>query len=170
MASKYIFVGLMGSGKSILGKLLASRLSLKLVDLDDLIVERAGKSIPAIFEESGEQVFRQLESDLLQDVLCSDEPIIVATGGGAVLSEHNRQCMKEKGKVVWLDASPEILATRITGDSNRPLLQAVDPLQRMQQLSQERSPLYAEVADLYINTGELSDQEAVDKIASFLSE
>ena len=160
----------MGSGKSILGKQLASRLSLKLVDLDDLIIHRAGKVIPEIFKHDGEQAFRDLESRLLAEVLADDNQQIIATGGGAILSADNRVLMKQSGQVIWLGASPEVLAKRITGDSNRPLLADVDPLEKVKALSAERNPLYEEVADLYVDTGKLSDEESIEKILEFLSD
>jgi shikimate kinase len=167
---KILFIGLMGSGKSILGKQLASRLSLVLVDLDEKIVLQEGRSIPQIFEDDGEKAFRALESASLVDVLASDKPQVIATGGGAILSAENRALMKEKGKVIWLDASAEILAARISGDSNRPLLNDVNPLNKMLKLTAQRNPLYAEIADLRIDTGKLTDKEAVAKIVAFLSE
>ena len=165
-----VLVGLMGSGKSILGKQLASRLSLELVDLDDLIVSQAGKTIPEIFKGEGEEAFRALESELLAEVLAQDDEQIIATGGGAILSAENRAMMKRSGRVIWLDASPTVLAERIAGDTNRPLLDDVDPLFKMISLATQRNPLYAEVADLRVDTEKLSDEEAVAKIINFLSD
>lgn len=165
-----VLVGLMGSGKSILGKLVASRLSLKLVDLDDYIVAQAGKTIPEIFKDEGEEAFRALESRLLAEVLAQGDEQIIATGGGAVLSAENRALMKQAGHVIWLDASPIVLAERIAGDTNRPLLDDVDPLFKMISLATQRNPLYAEVADLRVDTEKLSDEEAVAKIINFLSD
>ena len=160
----------MGSGKSTIGKLLASRLSLPFVDLDDLIVSQAGKTIPDIFQDEGEEAFRALESRLLAEVLMRDSEQVIATGGGVILSAENRALMKESGRVIWLDASPVVLAKRIAGDSNRPLLDGVDPLFKMISLAAQRNPLYAEVADLRVDTERLSTQEAVDTITAFLSE
>ena len=165
-----VLVGLMGSGKSILGKQLASRLSLELVDLDDFIVSQAGKTIPEIFKDEGEEAFRALESKLLAEVLAQDDEQIIATGGGAILSAENRELMKHGGRVIWLDASPTVLAERIAGDANRPLLDGVDPLFKMISLAMQRNPLYAEVADLRVDTEKLSDEEAVAKIINFLSD
>ncbi len=165
-----IHVGLMGSGKSTIGKLLASRLSLSFVDLDDFIVSQAGKTIPDIFQDEGEEAFRALESRLLAEVLMRDSEQVIATGGGVILSAENRALMKESGRVIWLDASPVVLAKRIAGDRNRPLLDDVDPLFKMISLATQRNPLYAEVADLRVDTEKLSTQETVDTIAAFLSE
>ncbi len=165
-----ILIGLMGSGKSTIGKLLASRLSLSFVDLDDLIVSQAGKTIPDIFQDEGEEAFRALESRLLAEVLMRDSEQVIATGGGVILSAENRALMKESGRVIWLDASPVVLAKRIAGDRNRPLLDDVDPLFKMISLATQRNPLYAEVTDLRKNTEKLSTQETVDTIAAFLSE
>lgn len=165
-----ILVGLMGSGKSILGKQLASRLSLVFVDLDEKIVEQEGKSIPQIFTDDGEGAFRSIECNCLASVLDSKGSQIIATGGGAILSAKNRAFMEEKGTVIWLDANVEVLAARISGDKNRPLLNDVNPLEKMMELTAQRNALYAEVADLRIDTGLLSDKEAVAKIVAFLSE
>lgn len=162
----------MGSGKSTLGKLLASQafFSCDFVDLDEVIVERAGKKIPEIFAEHGEAYFRELESECLADMLQSDITLVIATGGGAILAENNRVVMKEKSRVIWLDASPQELSRRISGDSNRPLLHDVDPLEKMMALTAQRNPLYAEIAELKIDTETMTDQEAVAKIMAFLSE
>ncbi len=160
----------MGSGKSTIGKLLASRLSLSFVDLDKVIVSQEGKVIPDIFNAAGEAGFRKLEGECLAEVLKRSEPQVIATGGGAILSEANREMMKQSGIIVWLDADVEVLAKRISGDANRPLLNDVNPLEKMKALTGQRNPLYAEVTDLRIDTGKLSAKEAVDKIAAFLSE
>ncbi len=160
----------MGSGKSTIGKLLASRLSLQLVDLDDFIVEKAGKEIPQIFADEGEQIFRDMESELLEQVVKSGIHQVIATGGGVVLSAKNRELIQEEAAVIWLDAPVEVLAGRIAGDANRPLLENVHPLDKMKALAEERNDLYAEVSHLRVDTGKLSDKEAVDKVVHFLSE
>ncbi|MDX8405313.1 MAG: shikimate kinase, partial [Mariprofundus sp.] len=115
-----ILVGLMGSGKSSIGRRLAAYMDLPLIDLDDYIVEQAGRSIPEIFERNGEPAFRQMETNALRDVI--DKHAVIATGGGIVECEENRLILKAHPPVIWLKASPEFLADRIDGDSNRPLI------------------------------------------------
>ncbi|MDQ6995433.1 MAG: shikimate kinase [Mariprofundaceae bacterium] len=147
-----ILIGSMGAGKSTVGRRLAARLSVPCVDLDAVIVEHAGCSIPKIFEGQGEAAFRALESEYLK-TLCEDgNHKVLATGGGAVLSEANRHVMQQSGFVIWLDAKPEVLAKRISGDRNRPLLKGVPPLQRARELDAQRRPLYKACSDLRIDT------------------
>jgi len=168
-----ILIGLMGSGKSTLGRQLASQafFSGSFVDLDALIVKQTGKSIPDIFAEKGAASFRELESRCLAETLQLPGKKVIATGGGAILSATNRALMKERGgAIIWLDASPEMLAERISGDKNRPLLDGANPLEKMITLTEQRNPLYAEIADLRIDTGVLSNKEAVAKIMTFLSD
>ncbi|MDQ7002043.1 MAG: shikimate kinase [Ghiorsea sp.] len=167
-----MLVGLMGSGQSILGKQLASRLSLDFIDLDDRIVKYAGKPIPDIFEQDGEMAFRTLESSMLEQALLPEDgkASVLATGGGTVLSRGNRELMQKCGQVIWLDASPTELARRISGDENRPLLNGVDPLFKMISLATQRNALYAEVADLRVDTEALNDEESIAKMIDFLSE
>jgi len=163
----------MGSGKSTLGKQLAAQAffsDAEWVDLDALIVEQQQKSIPQIFAEHGEAAFRLLERDGLARLLMEDKSFIIATGGGAILSAENRALMQQKSTVIWLDATVDVLAGRIAGDGNRPLLDAVDPLLKMQTLSKQRNPLYAGVADLCVDTGLLETQEAVAFILAFMAE
>jgi shikimate kinase len=166
-----ILVGPMGAGKTTIGRLLAARIAFDFIDLDDVIVEWTGKTIPAIFEEHGECLFRALESEMLASFCTA--PVsrhVLSTGGGAVLLAANRQRMHRAGPVVWLHADPEVSAARITGDANRPLLKEADPLTKARELAGFRTPLYEAVADLKIDTGRRSAQEAVDDICTFLSE
>jgi len=164
MNSSIILIGSMGAGKSTIGRRLAARLKLPCVDLDQIIVEQAGKSIPSIFEDEGEGAFRVLESQCLKDVCSDGVAKIIATGGGVVLTEDNRDIMQQSGFVVWLDASAETLARRIRGDSNRPLLHGVNPLQRAKELDAQRRPLYKNCADLRIDTAVLRVPQSVKVI------
>lgn len=158
----------MGAGKSTIGRQLAARLHIPFVDLDEAIVARAGKSIPKIFEEDGECIFRSLEGETLA-ALCTDgQSRVLATGGGVVMSAPNRRRMKKAGPVIWLDASVETLASRISGDDNRPLLRGADPLQKTRELSRARSPYYEQCADLTVDTEMLDVDQAVDAIMGFV--
>lgn len=162
-----ILVGLMGSGKSSIGRRLARHLNLPLIDLDDYIVEKAGRSIPQIFEQDGEAVFRQMETESLGEVL--KKPAVIATGGGAVLSEENRALLKSHPPVIWLKASPEFLARRIAGDSNRPLIAGGNTLKTLRHLAEVRYPLYQQCADFTLPRGDMKKQEAMRAIIEFLS-
>jgi len=163
-----ILIGSMGAGKSTIGRLLAARLGLDCVDLDAVIVEKADKNIPRIFEEDGECVFRALEAESLQ-LLCADGiDKVLATGGGAVMSAPNRERMKQAGKVIWLDAPPEVLAKRIAGDSNRPLLKGVDVLAKAKQLDDQRRKYYEMSSDFRVDTSVMSASKAVDAIIAFI--
>lgn len=161
----------MGAGKTTIGRLLAARFALAFIDLDEVIVERAGKPIPTMFAQQGECLFRALESEMLA-LYCTDdrEGRVLSTGGGAVLLAANRERMRRCGTVVWLHAAPEVSAARIEGDANRPLINGVDPLAKARELARIRTPLYEAIADLRIDTGRRSAQEAVDDIHAFLSQ
>ena len=162
-----VLVGLMGSGKSSIGRRLAKYLKVPLIDLDEYIVEKDGRSIPEIFEQDGEAFFRQLETDALREVL--GKAAVIATGGGAVMSEENRQLLKAHPPVIWLKASPRFLAKRIDGDSNRPLIAGGDTLQKIKDLADMRYPLYEECADYTLPRGDMKKPEALNSIIVFLS-
>ena len=148
-------VGLMGAGKTSVGKLLARRLGKTFYDCD-LEIERAtGVRVPVIFDIEGEPGFRARERKILSE-LVQRSPVVLATGGGAVLSEQNRKLLKEHGTVVYLCASPQDLWRRTRHDRNRPLLQTADPLAKLTELYKERDPLYREVAHLVVDTGNQS--------------
>lgn len=161
-----ILVGLMGSGKSSVGRRLAKRLDIPLIDLDDYIVTKAGRSIPEIFAEQGEEAFRDMESEALREVL--GKPAVVATGGGVVMREENRELLKAHPPVIWLKASPEFLADRIDGDSNRPLIAAGETLKKLQALAEVRYPLYEACADYIVPRGEMKKRKVLQSILRFL--
>lgn len=160
----------MGAGKSTIGRLLAARLRILFTDLDELIVELAGKSIPRIFEEDGECVFRATEGSLLDKLVSDGEKKVLATGGGVIMSAPNRDRLKKGGPVIWLDVLPEVSAQRISGDANRPLISGIDPLQKARELDRMRRSKYEACADFRVDTGSMSAEEAVDAIIAFLSE
>ena len=146
-----ILVGPMGSGKSTLGAALAARLGLGFVDVDACIVAIAGMSIPDIFATEGEAGFRDREAQALADAL-AHQPAVVATGGGAVLRQANRDAMQAVGCVVYLHVSTQEQLRRIEGDRNRPLLGSDAPAQRLAELQSQREPLYRQIANLVIDT------------------
>jgi shikimate kinase len=148
-------VGLMGAGKTTVGRILARRLRLRFYDADHEVERRCGVKIPVIFEIEGEAGFRAREEQVLAD-LAALEGIVLATGGGAVLSEDNRRRLAAGGTVIYLNARPEDLYVRVQHDRNRPLLATADPLARLRELHRERDPLYRSVADLVVDTGRQS--------------
>lgn len=150
-----ILVGMMGSGKTTMGKALARHLDKTFVDSDEEIQKRTGVTIPHIFDVEGEAGFRQRETGVICD-LVGRENLVLATGGGAVLAEQNRKVLKQNGIVVYLKASVHDLWQRTRHDRNRPLLQTEDPRAKLNELFLQRDPLYREVADIVIQSGKQS--------------
>lgn len=144
-------VGMMGAGKTTVGKKLAKALSFRFVDLDREIEACTGVTIPTIFEIEGETGFRQRESQALERL--QGDALVVATGGGVVLDPANRVRMAAGGFVVYLHASAELLHARTRNDKGRPLLQVDDPLARIRDLVEKRDPLYREIADVVVESG-----------------
>ena len=156
-SSNVYLVGLMGSGKTTVGRILAKRLGLPFMDTDREVEERTGVSIPTIFEIEGEDGFRRRESQVVEDCTRMSNAI-VATGGGVVLRPENRENLAKSGFVVYLNVPPHILWERTRADKNRPLLKVDDPLSKLQQLFAQRDPLYREVADLVIDGSRINAQ------------
>ncbi|MGH2906746.1 MAG: shikimate kinase AroK [Solirubrobacterales bacterium] len=148
-------VGMMGAGKTSVGRVLAKRLNKTFYDSDHVIEQRTGVKIPVIFEIEGEPGFRNRESVVL-DELTALHNIVLATGGGAVLAQANRERLRTRGTVVYLRASVKDLLNRTRHDKNRPLLQTADPRARLNEIYELRDPLYREVAHVTIDTGSQS--------------
>ncbi len=165
--NNFFLVGLMGSGKTTIGRSLAKRLHLRFVDADQEIEARTGASIPLIFEIEGEASFRQREADVIRD-LTAQQGIVLATGGGAVLNETSRQLLRERGTVIYLRASVASIVQRTSHDKNRPLLQTADPKARIEELFRQRAPLYEEVAHITVETGRPNVHSVVQNILSHL--
>lgn len=159
----FFFVGLMGSGKTTLGRVLARNRGMDCIDSDHEIVARCGVSIPTIFEIEGEVGFRRREATVI-DELTQRHGIVLATGGGAILDPVNRGRLKARGTVIYLHGSPAELFLRTRGDRNRPLLQTEDPLTKLTELYAVRHPLYLEIADLVLDTGRQSVHSLMAKL------
>ena len=162
-------VGLMGAGKTSVGKMLSKRLNKTFYDSDQEIERATGVKIPVIFEIEGEQGFRARESRMLAELVCGDN-IVLATGGGIILSEQNRRLLAAHGTVIYLRATANDLWRRTRHDKNRPLLQTGDPLEKLQELLAQRDPLYREVADIIIDTGNQSLGSLTSRIEQQLAQ
>lgn len=169
MDTNVVLIGMMGSGKTTIGRLLAAKAGMEFVDLDELVERQAGMTVSEIFDKYGEQYFRDRESEILAE-LASLRHAVIATGGGIVLRAENRQRLRELGLVVWLDAPPEELFQRIGDDSSRPLLARSHPLKRLTQLLHERRDLYAETSHIHLDTTEHTPEEIVDRLIEELRE
>ncbi len=175
MTARNIYLtGFSGSGKSTIARLLSTHLACPAYDLDQLIVEQAGMSIPAIFAQEGEAGFRERESAALRDV-AGRAPCVVATGGGAPLRAENRALMAESGWVVVLEARPEtlherMLAQRAAADpaAARPLMDSASPLEHIRALKERRQPIYA-LADWTVHTDRLSQAQITAEIVRALA-
>jgi shikimate kinase len=166
--SNIYFVGLMGAGKTTVAKQLAKRLKRPFFDTDHEIEKKTGVRVPLIFEIEGEAGFRDRETRVLTE-LAQRPGQVIATGGGIVLREENRNTLTNSGLVVYLRADPEMLYERTRRDTNRPLLQVADPLGRLQALFLERDPLYRQVANLVIESHRGAVSVLVKKIELELS-
>ena len=154
-------IGFMGSGKSTIGAALSQSTGRRLLDTDELIVERDGRDIPAIFEESGEPFFRKIEREALNDVASMDEGCIVSCGGGVVLSQENVELMQASGRIVWLVASSREILRRVASDTSRPLLSGKKTLQDIETMMEERHDAYAGAADITVDTDGMGIDEIV---------
>jgi shikimate kinase len=166
-----ILIGYRGTGKTTIARLAALQAGWEWVDMDVEIELRAGKSIAAIFADEGEPAFRDLESRVLADLAGRDR-LVIATGGGVVLREENRQALKRSGKVVWLKASPETILARVSADAStlqrRPQLTTSGGLAEIVELLNRRTPFYHQCADLEIDTDHKQPGEIAVEISQAL--
>jgi shikimate kinase len=163
-SSNNIFlIGLMGAGKSTVGKLLAKKLGRRFLDADHVIEERCGVKIPVIFDMEGEAGFRKREAQAIEEIT-SEKEIVLATGGGAVLLSENRQALSQRGTVIYLHANPLELFHRTRGGEGRPLLKQGDAKKILENLYSIRDPLYREIADHVIETGKPSVNQLVNTL------
>ena len=156
-------VGLMGAGKTTVGRALAKKLHMRFMDSDHEVERRTGVSIPVIFDIEGEASFRQREADVIKD-LTAQSGLVLATGGGAVLNEQSRQLLHSRGTVIYLRASVAHILQRTSHDKNRPLLRSENPRKVLEELTRVRDPLYQEIAHIVIETGRPSLQQLIQSI------
>jgi len=162
-------VGLMGAGKTTIGKALARRLAYHFVDTDHEVEARTGVGLPTIFEIEGEDGFRRREAQVIAELADLDAQV-VATGGGAVLRPENRQNLRASGLVIYLDVPLPTLHERTRYDKKRPLLQVSDPRQKLRELHAQRDPLYREVADLVVSGSRITVQSVLNLLIKEVGE
>ncbi len=155
-------IGFMGSGKSTVGRILSGKIGFAFIDLDELIERREGVSVSDIFESRGEEGFRDIESEVLREIV-GQENNVVSTGGGVVLREGNRDLMSGSGVTVYLRTPAWVVWERIRRDTSRPLLRVENPFERICELLGERTALY-ELADVVVDTDSLTPEEVAEKI------
>ena len=155
-----VLIGYMGSGKTTIGRLLSSETGYMLAEMDEILEERAGKSVREIFTEEGEEAFRLKEGELLAELASSDLPMVISTGGGIVLKESNLPLLRKAGFTVWLKASPETTAARLASDTSRPLLPAGADPEKIRLMLKEREPHYSRAADSVVRTDAVTPEAA----------
>ena len=165
--SNIFLVGMMGAGKTTVGKALAHRMRREFVDTDRVLVDRTGVAVATVFEIEGEEGFRKRETAVLREV-CEHDDQVIATGGGIVLCEENRHVMRESGTVVYLRARLESLWERTRHDTTRPLLATPNPKGRLTELLKQREPLYREVAHVIVDSGPQSAATLVNRVLAAL--
>lgn len=158
----------MGAGKTTIGEIVSEKLKIPFIDLDNLIESETGKSITGIFNEKGEECFREIESGLLQESVCRNPEFVMSTGGGILLRKHNRELIQRSGISIYLKASLNTIWDRISTDSSRPLLQVDDPYSALSRILAERSSLY-ENSDYTVVTDGLEPDEVASMIEEIIT-
>ena len=163
MVDRIILVGMMGAGKTTVGRLLAEQLGWGYLDSDAQVVAATGRTVPELFAERGEAAFRAEEARVLAEALSGTDPVVVSAAGGVVLASDNRNLLVRSGVVVWLRAAPELLARRVGRGEGRPLLDD-DPAGSLRDLYAVRRPLYEAVAQVAIDVEGLTPHQVVDRV------
>jgi shikimate kinase len=170
MKTNIALIGFMGTGKTAVGQLLAKKLGRKFIELDSLIEQKAGKSIPEIFQQDGEIAFRELEIGVTKEV-AEKKNAVIACGGGLVLNKINIDRLRKESIMVYLTASPRVILKRVSGEEgSRPLLEVDDPDLIIRELLRFRKPFYERAADITVNTSKLSISAVAEEIIEKLKE
>ena len=170
MKTSIALIGFMGTGKTVVGKVLAEKLRREFVELDSLIEQKAGKSIPEIFRQDGEVRFRELEIEVTREV-AEKKNAVIACGGGIVLNKINIDRLKKECIIVYLTASPGVILRRTAGDESvRPVLESSDKAWHIKELLRFRKPFYERAADIKIDTSKLDINSITEQIISKLKE
>ena len=167
MTRSVLLIGMMGSGKTTVGRVLAQRLGWPYVDSDAQVEQSTGRTVPEILEQDGEAAFRAEEKRALAEAATSDGPLVVSVAGGAVLDPDNRHLLRQGGTVVWLRAEAATLTRRVGDGRGRPLLGG-DVEGNLKRLYDQRRPLYEELADVVVDVDNLSPSEVVDRVVQAL--
>jgi len=170
MKTNIALIGFMGTGKTAVGKVLAEKLGRSFVELDSLIEQKAGKSIPDIFQQDGEIAFRELEMRVTEEV-ANKKKAVIACGGGIVLNKINIDRLRENAIIVYLTASPGVILKRVANEEGqRPLLEVANPTLTIRELLGFRKPFYERAADIIINTSKLDINSVAEQIINKLKD
>ncbi|MFC1940661.1 shikimate kinase [Chloroflexota bacterium] len=170
MKTNIALIGFMGTGKTVVGQLLAKKLGRKFIELDSLIEQKAGKSIPEIFQQDGEIAFRELEIELTKKV-AGEKYSVIACGGGIVLNKINIDRLRESSRIVYLTAPPKAILKRVSIEKGqRPLLKVGNPALAILQLLKFRKPFYERAADITVSTSKLDINAVAEQITEKLRE
>ena len=164
MKDNIILIGFMGCGKSSVGIRLSYQLRRTMIDTDKWIEQRQKKTISQIFQESGEEAFRQMETECLKELIRTADRQIISVGGGLPMREENHELLKELGRVFYLKVTPVTVYERVKNDTTRPLLQVEDPMERIRTLMEKRAPVYEACADVILEASDLTLEEITEKI------
>lgn len=162
--SNIVLMGFMGAGKTTIGKELAKALGYEFIDTDERIEKEQGRKISDIFSEDGEEVFRQMETDLLKNLQNSEDKFVLSIGGGMPVREENRSLLRSLGTVVYLKTSKEEILRRVSGDTNRPLLQGGELEEKVTNLMNAREQIYMETACVEVVTDQKTPQKIVEEL------
>lgn len=167
--SHVVLIGMMGAGKTTVGRLVARRLGRPFHDSDEAVEARTGRTVAELFAEGGEPAFRAVEAEVLRDLLAIEEPAVIAAAGGTVLDAGNRAALRDAGTVVWLRAEPALLAERVRTGDHRPLV-AEDPAGVVARLVEERAGLYQQTAHVVVDVDQLEAGEVAERVIAAVGE